>query len=589
MVRATGFCALTAFFSLVGVRHTQDAVANGDTRTISIVHMHTKETLTVTFRRNGQYDQQALQQLNWALRDWRLDQPTRMDPRLFDIAWEVHREVGSSQPFHVVSAYRSPGTNSMLRRRSRGVAKHSQHMEGKAMDFYLPDVSPATIRSVGMKLQRGGVGYYPSAYTPFIHLDVGSVRSWPRMTRDQLARLFPDGRTVHIPADGQPLSGYEVAKAEILSRGGSVAGYASADVDEGAAMQGRGRSLWASIFGWNEEDESRPATARGRAAQRGQQPAMAYAPAPPTTGESTNMYAVFQPPAEIAAAPATRQPLARGRAAPQTQVAAAPAEEPQRTAARSEARPEPQPATPRLVNAPLPTARPTNLGAVQLASVQPGSPAERLNWQQGAQAIGSDAVEMPVRLVNAPLPPARPEALLAALPAAQAPVASDASAPQRQDPAPRLVTVNHPAPPERPRAAVAAARRRSPHARSGQSQLRRLRLWRQSRLRATSAGRSITSSRPRRRARSRSIRESSSAVRATRSLRRAGRGGGGAGRGARLPERRRGASTQPLQRSGGEALAHHLHQPLIRRSRRPPAGKDRGWPLPRDARARHVS
>ena len=92
---------------------------NGDTRTISIRHMHTKEEVTVTFKRDGRYVAEGLEKLNWALRDWRTDEPIRMDPGLFDVAWEVQRQVGSEQPFHVVSAYRSPGTNSMLRRRSR--------------------------------------------------------------------------------------------------------------------------------------------------------------------------------------------------------------------------------------------------------------------------------------------------------------------------------------------------------------------------------------------------------------------------------------------------------------------------------------
>ncbi|WP_155756361.1 DUF882 domain-containing protein, partial [Streptobacillus moniliformis] len=103
----------------------------------------------------------------------------------------AYRSVGSQEPINVVSAYRSPGTNAMLRRRSRAVAEFSQHMLGKAMDFYLPDVSIDQIRAIGMRMQRGGVGWYPHAGSPFIHLDVGSVRSWPRMSHDQLARLFP--------------------------------------------------------------------------------------------------------------------------------------------------------------------------------------------------------------------------------------------------------------------------------------------------------------------------------------------------------------------------------------------------------------
>ena len=478
--RPAGLAALALIFTVTGVRHTQDAVANGDTRSISLVHMHTKESISITFKRNGYYDSDALQKLNWILRDWRADEPTKMDPRLFDIAWEVHREVGSSQPFHVVSAYRSPGTNSMLRRRSRGVAKHSQHTMGKAMDFYLPDVSPATIRAVGMKLQRGGVGYYPSAYTPFIHLDVGSVRSWPRMTRDQLARIFPDGRTVHLPADGQPLAGYEVARAEILARGGSVGGLSSGDLDEGAIMQTSRRSLWGSLFGWNEEDESRPISARERAAQRTR--ALAYAPPASTGAEAGDMYAAFRAPeAAPAAVPLASSRLNRRQRGGDAQVAALPPEQ-DAPAPAAQAAPAPGPAAaqPRLVDAPFPTARPQGLGpvqnaAVQIAAVQPGPTAERLNWQQGPQGgAAAPAADAPVRLVTAPLPPSRPAqmALAAALPAAASPAAvssaavssaaaqpvqAQAPAPaEPRDPQPRLVAVNHPPPPERPRAALAS-------------------------------------------------------------------------------------------------------------------------------------
>ena len=203
---------------------TENAVANGDTRSLTIYHTHTQESATITFKRDGRYDRAALEQLNWLLRDWRINEPTKMDPRLFDTVWEAYRQVGSSQPIHIVSAYRSPGTNAMLRRRSKMVAEYSQHMLGKAMDFYLPDVPIDRIREVGFQMSRGGVGWYPHANTPFIHMDVGSVRSWPRMSRDQLARLFPDGKTVHLPPDGHPMPHYEEAKAEILARGGTVAG-----------------------------------------------------------------------------------------------------------------------------------------------------------------------------------------------------------------------------------------------------------------------------------------------------------------------------------------------------------------------------
>lgn len=245
--------SLVAFALLCGARGTQDAVANGDTRTINIYHEHTKESASITFKRNGYYDQAALKELNWLLRDWRLDEPIRMEPKLFDIVWEVYREVGSAEPIHVVSAYRSPQTNAMLRARSKAVAEHSQHMLGHAMDFYLPDVAMSRVREVGMRLQEGGVGFYPNAYNPFVHLDAGSVRSWPRMSGGELARLFPDGRTVHMPRDGKPMPGYEEAKATILARGGSVAGYST--VAEGGEETGR-KSLWAMLFGGGDDEDS---------------------------------------------------------------------------------------------------------------------------------------------------------------------------------------------------------------------------------------------------------------------------------------------------------------------------------------------
>ncbi len=201
--------------TIVSVRPTQDAVAQGATRTLTIYHAHTKEQETVTFKQFGSYSSAGLQKLNWLLRDWRQDEPTRMDPALFDILWEVQRAAGSSGAIHVVSAYRSPGTNAMLARRSRGVAKNSQHMSGRALDFSIPDVSISTVRDIGLRLQAGGVGYYPNANNPWVHLDTGGVRHWPKVSREHLVRLFPDEKTVHIPRDGKPLAGFEAARAII--------------------------------------------------------------------------------------------------------------------------------------------------------------------------------------------------------------------------------------------------------------------------------------------------------------------------------------------------------------------------------------
>jgi uncharacterized protein YcbK (DUF882 family) len=203
---------------LLGAGSVHDAAALNETRTLSFHHTHSGEDLTVTFKRDGRYDEAALKDLNHFLRDWRSQDQTVMDRHLFDILWEVYRDVDGKKPIQIISAYRSPATNAMLRRRSSGVARFSQHMLGHAMDMYIPDVPLEQIRFAGLRLQRGGVGFYPTSGSPFVHLDVGSIRHWPRMTHDQLARVFPDGRTVHIPSDGTPLKGYELARADIEKR-----------------------------------------------------------------------------------------------------------------------------------------------------------------------------------------------------------------------------------------------------------------------------------------------------------------------------------------------------------------------------------
>jgi len=225
-VRAAGFRAgvcvgLASLMLLFGAGSVHDATAENETRTLSFHHTHSGEDLTVTFKRNGRYDEEALKQLNHYLRDWRSQEQTVMDPHLFDIIWEVYRDVDGKQPIQIVSAYRSPATNAMLRRRSAhsGVARFSQHMLGHAMDLYIPGVPLEQIRFAGLRLQRGGVGFYPHSGSPFVHLDTGGIRHWPRMTHDELVKVFPDGRTVHIPTDGVPLKGYELAKADIARRG----------------------------------------------------------------------------------------------------------------------------------------------------------------------------------------------------------------------------------------------------------------------------------------------------------------------------------------------------------------------------------
>ena len=192
--------------------------ASPEVLSLKLYNIHTQETGTFVFKRNGVYDQAGLAQLNDFLRDWRKDQPTHMDPHLFDLLWQVYRQSGSHDYIHVVCGYRSPDTNGMLRRRSKGVAENSLHMQGKAMDFFIPDVPLAKLREIGLRMQIGGVGFYPTSGSPFVHMDTGSVRHWPRMTRQQLVAVFPNGRTLHIPSDGKPLPGYAEALAAYKAR-----------------------------------------------------------------------------------------------------------------------------------------------------------------------------------------------------------------------------------------------------------------------------------------------------------------------------------------------------------------------------------
>ena len=251
------FAAVAAAAALLAPGATENAVANGDTRTIHLHHAHTQESIDATFMVDGRYDPAVLEKLNWFLRDWRRDEPTHMDPKLFDTIWEVYRESGSQRPVDVMSAYRSPETNAMLRRASRSVAEHSQHILGKAMDQHYEDVPMSRIREIAMRLQRGGVGFYPTAGTPFVHMDVGGVRHWPRMSYDQLSRLFPDGKTVHIPSNGQPLPGYEMARAELEARGDSF--------DYPTAGEVKSKGFFAWLFGGGDDEGDGEAAREGGA------------------------------------------------------------------------------------------------------------------------------------------------------------------------------------------------------------------------------------------------------------------------------------------------------------------------------------
>ncbi|PZV33588.1 DUF882 domain-containing protein [Mesorhizobium kowhaii] len=212
--------ALIVAFGFVAAAATG---ASAETRSLKLYHLHTHEKAEIVYKRNGRYVPEGLRKINIILRDWRRNEPTKMDPRLLDLVWEAYRESGATDYIQVVCGYRSPSTNSMLRSRSRGVAEKSQHMLGKAMDFYIPGVPLKKLRNIGLKMQGGGVGYYPTSGSPFVHMDVGNVRHWPGISRQELVSLFPNGKTLHVPSDGRPLPGFEQALASYKARKGSGA------------------------------------------------------------------------------------------------------------------------------------------------------------------------------------------------------------------------------------------------------------------------------------------------------------------------------------------------------------------------------
>jgi len=151
-------------------------VSKTDERQLSFYHTHTSESLTVTYYRDGEYVPSALTELNHFLRDFRTDDAVNMDPAVFDILYDIQIASGSVGTYQIISAYRSPATDEMLRGNSNGVARNSQHLLGRAIDVRLTDLDTAELRDVALSLQRGGVGYYSKS--DFVHVDTGRVRQW---------------------------------------------------------------------------------------------------------------------------------------------------------------------------------------------------------------------------------------------------------------------------------------------------------------------------------------------------------------------------------------------------------------------------
>jgi uncharacterized protein YcbK (DUF882 family) len=163
----------------VGLAFGRDALAApiiGGERRLAFVHTHTHETLDLVYAGAAGYQANSLLKVNEFLRDFRTSEVHIIDPKLLDLLHALAKSMKSTEPFHVISGYRSPRTNAALRGHSNGVAKYSLHMEGKAIDIRLPGSKLSTVRDSALGLARGGVGYYPGS--DFVHVDTGRVRVW---------------------------------------------------------------------------------------------------------------------------------------------------------------------------------------------------------------------------------------------------------------------------------------------------------------------------------------------------------------------------------------------------------------------------
>jgi uncharacterized protein YcbK (DUF882 family) len=152
------------------------AAVESEPRALAFRNLHTDETVDVVYRADGQLDRDALREIDWLLRDFRTGEARPIDGRLLDLLWRLRSALDTTEPYEVISGYRSPATNAMLRRTGRGVARGSLHTRAMAIDVRVPGQPLWALRDAALALRLGGVGYYPSS--GFVHVDVGRVRVW---------------------------------------------------------------------------------------------------------------------------------------------------------------------------------------------------------------------------------------------------------------------------------------------------------------------------------------------------------------------------------------------------------------------------
>ena len=176
-VQLTLFLLFQAVFILLLLSASSYAVENQPPeRRLSFYNTHTHERLTVIYKKKDSYVLGAMEKISYILRDHRADEIHAIDPGLMDFLYDLLTEVNNHGEVHIISGYRSPKTNAKLRKKSKGVAGGSLHMQGKALDFRLPGTDTRFLRDAARKMKRGGVGYYKKSN--FIQIDTGRVRNW---------------------------------------------------------------------------------------------------------------------------------------------------------------------------------------------------------------------------------------------------------------------------------------------------------------------------------------------------------------------------------------------------------------------------
>lgn len=167
-------CFLAGAVPLIGAGEA--SAASHKPWRLTLRHGHTGEVFSGVYRVGDKYLPEAFERLNYVMRDFRTNEAFPMDPRVIDIISRVQEKAGAKNPLQILSGYRSPKTNRMLRNASTGVARNSFHMYGQAIDIRIPGTSTRKLRNIAQSLRAGGVGYYPSS--GFVHVDTGKVRSW---------------------------------------------------------------------------------------------------------------------------------------------------------------------------------------------------------------------------------------------------------------------------------------------------------------------------------------------------------------------------------------------------------------------------